>query len=208
MSRLHRFAPLFPLQQKPTALAWDSFDRANTTNTLGISDSGHTWLKTDTYMTFKISNNKAMKGSYNTANFPNVIDVGTPNYRVSVDWTYLFRGEGLYLHYVNNTNFIRIGNISNKFYSDIVVNNSVSALPNSNNISSISADIYKKNVKIVAEINGRDILVKMNNTILAQGTIPIGYFTTAIAESTKVGIGLAMSVTSATEMDNFLVEPL
>lgn len=98
-------------------LAYDSFNRADSTTTLGNADSGQTWAYNAANV-FGISTNRA----YNTsaANAIAVVDALSYNYDVEVTIQTVGTAYFLIPAYVDSSNFLRVGLNSNIQFQRIV----------------------------------------------------------------------------------------
>lgn len=168
-----------------------TFDGANSTTTLGTSNTGQPW--TSLTGTWGVSNNKAYLVS-GTSNNIAYVDAGKVDVSVSTDITWGNSG-GLALRVVDANNFIllRINTTAVQLYKLVT---GTATLLKSYNFTPVSGQIYN----LRADLRGSTITCYLNNAQIFEG------YCTAFDTATKYGF--KQNATTTDLYDNFTVQSI
>lgn len=171
-------------------LASDSFTRANSTS-IGKLETGQTWV--NTAAPWGVSNGQAYVPTPDANLDRLIVDVGTPNFSVTVVATVLADNQRILFRYVDTANELYINMSTVNISLNKRVANALTSLATINR-TPVAGDI----IRVICR--GNSLTLYVNGTQLA--SVTDATFNTA----TKVG--LALLNTNTARFDNFLVEAL
>jgi hypothetical protein len=167
----------------------DSFNRANSTTSMGVADTGQTWE--EIVGNWGINSNQAYFTGGTTNNIAG-IESGVSDCRISVNIATLSGEPGLTFRIQDTTNWFRLIYSGGRFYLQRAVNGI------RNEVSNVPATVTNGSL-LVVELQGNSIRVFLN------GTQIISVTNTSFATATKHGLHMGANNATA-RYDDFLIE--
>lgn len=180
---------IYAINKIPPFLVADTFDRSNTTNGLGATNTGQVWLNDTAY--FIVKNNFATPST--NSNAKSYLNIGYSNARVSMNIQSLGTQLWIMGRMSNIYNYIRIGTNAN---GTILVQEVVAGAPTT--ISSVTKYINSGDI-LEVDFKDNSIFVKLNGEIMIATTSSLN------TSSTMFGI---QATTTETKIKNIIMSYL